>query len=55
MNSGATTRGWVFRREDGCVASISGSGNLTVNGHIKLGNAVTLQYNSTNQCVNFVF
>lgn len=29
MNSGATTRGWIFRREDGCVASVSGSGTIT--------------------------
>lgn len=55
MNSGATTRGWVFRREDGCVASISGSGNLTLNGSAKIGNAVTMAYDSANECLNFAF
>ena len=55
MNSGATTRGWVFRREDGCVASISGAGNLTLNGSAKIGNAVTMAYDSSNECLNFTF
>ena len=55
MNSGATTRGWVFRREDGCVASISGAGNLTLNGSAKIGNAVTMAYDSANECLNFIF
>lgn len=55
MNSGATTRGWVFRREDGCVASISSAGNLTLNGSAKIGNTVTLAYDATNECLNFTF
>ena len=55
MNSGATTRGWVFRREDGCVASISGAGNLSLNGHATIGNKARLQYDSTNECLNFSF
>ena len=33
MNQGATTRGWIFRRNtDGNVASISGAGNAVFNG-----------------------
>lgn len=55
MNSGATTRGWIFRREDGCAASISGAGNLTLNGSAKIGNAVTMAYDSANECLNFIF
>ncbi len=55
MNSGATTRGWVFRREDGCVASISGGGNLALNGSATIGNKVTLQYNSSTESLNFTF
>ena len=37
MNSGATTRGWIFRREDGCVASISGAGTITGSGLVSSG------------------
>ena len=55
MNSGATTRGWIFRREDGCVASISGAGNLTLNGNATIGNKVTFVYDNANECVNFTF
>ena len=31
------------------------NGNMTVPGTVKVGNAVTLQYNTTNECLNFVF
>ena len=31
------------------------TGNLIVNGSVKVGNKVTLQYDSTNECLNFVF
>ena len=31
------------------------NGNMAVPGTVKVGNAVTLQYNSTNECLNFIF
>lgn len=55
MNSGATTRGWVFRREDGCAASISGAGNLHLNGTATIGSHAKMTYDSTNECLNFAF
>lgn len=55
MNSGATTRGWVFRREDGCAASISGAGNLHLNGTATIGSHAKMTYDSANECLNFSF
>lgn len=55
MNSGASTRGWVFRRQDGCVASISGAGNLQLNGTATVGGHAKMTYDSTNECLNFAF
>lgn len=55
-NSGGDNRGWVFRKNGSSnVASISGSGNLTLNGSAKIGNKVTVAYDSTNECLNFTF
>jgi hypothetical protein len=31
------------------------NGNLTASGSVKIGNAVTLEYDSTNECLNFSF
>ena len=57
MNANATTRGWIFRTNNsgGCVASISGGGNLALNGSATIGNKVTLQYNSSTESLNFTF
>lgn len=55
MNANATTRGWIFRTNNsgGCVASISGGGDLTLNGSATIGNKVKLEYGTN--CLNFVF
>ena len=62
MNQGATTRGWIFRRNtDGNVASISGAGNAVFNGSVTVGGNSTntsgcrMEYNSTTQTLDFVF
>lgn len=43
MNSGATTRGWVFKlnQTNGTVASISGAGNAVFNGSVTVGGNAT--------------
>ena len=63
MNSGATTRGWVYRlnQTDGNVASISGAGNLVLNGSVTIGGNTTntsgarMQYNASTNAIDFVF
>ena len=62
MNSGATTRGWIFRRKgDGNYASISGAGHAVFNGSVTVGGNSTntsgcrMEYNSTTQTLDFVF
>lgn len=63
MNSGATTRGWVFRTNttNGNVASISGGGNAVFNGSVTVGgnttntSGVRQVYNSTTKSLDFVF
>lgn len=59
---GAETRGWVCKHTgNGNVASISGQGNLVLNGNITIGGNTTntsgarLQYNSTTESVDFIF
>lgn len=62
MNSGATTRGWVFKlnQTDGNVASISGAGNAVFNGSVTIGGNMTntsgcrLVYNQIGS-LDFVF
>lgn len=63
MNSGATTRGWIYRlnQTDGNVASISGAGNAVFNGSVTIGgnstntSGVRQVYNATTQSLDFVF
>lgn len=63
MNSGATTRGWVFRTNttNGNVASISGGGNAVFNGSVTVGgnttntSGVRQVYNETTKSLDFVF
>lgn len=63
MNSGGTTRGWVFRRNatGGNVASISGVGNAVFNGSVTIGGNTTNTsgcrqvYNSVTQSLDFEF
>ncbi|HOV84070.1 MAG TPA: tail fiber domain-containing protein [Paludibacteraceae bacterium] len=44
------TRGWIFRKNVTNVASISGDGNLTVNGRIRIGNnSQTEMYSNGNR------
>lgn len=55
-NSAGTNRGWIFRRRDsGNVASISGLGDLSLNGTATIGSKAKLSYDSTNECLNFSF
>lgn len=49
------SRGWIFRTEGGCSASISGGGNLFLKGTVTIGTKAVLQYDATNECLNFVF
>ena len=62
MNSGGTTRGWVFNcGATSGVASISGAGNAVFNGSVTIGgnqantSGARMEYNSTNKCIDFVF
>lgn len=63
MNSSGTTRGWVYRlnKTGGNVASISGAGNLVLNGSVTIGGNTTntsgarMEYNATTQAIDFVF
>ena len=62
MNSGGTTRGWVFNcGPTSGVASISGTGNAVFNGSVTIGGNTTnnsgarMEYNATNKCIDFVF
>ncbi|MDD4150070.1 MAG: hypothetical protein PHE33_08575 [Bacteroidales bacterium] len=48
-----TTRGWIFRRNTVNVASISGGGDLTVNGRIRVGDNVQTEIYSNGNRVKF--
>ena len=62
--SNIANRGWIFKEtaNSRAIASISGSGNAAFNGKVAIGtsgttvsNCVTLEYDSANKCLNFVF
>lgn len=57
---GASTRGWVFRQTTTNVASISGVGNLSLNGNLSIGGSGTsrpavMSYNSSIKAFEFTF
>lgn len=59
--NGATNRGYIFRQASNNVASVSGEGHAVFNGSVTIGgnaantSGARMQYNSTNQCIDFVF
>jgi hypothetical protein len=59
--SGATNRGYIFRQAGSNVASVSGEGHAVFNGSVTIGgnaantSGARMQYNSTNQCIDFIF
>ena len=59
--SGATNRGYIFRHASANVASISGEGNMVLNGSITLGgnsgntSGCRQVYNSTTETLDFIF
>lgn len=58
---GATNRGYIFRHSGNNIASISGEGHAVFNGSVTIGgntantSGARMQYNSTNQCIDFIF
>ena len=60
--SNTNNRGWVFRRNgSGNVASIDTNGRAVFNGSVTIGgnaantSGARMEYNSTNECIDFVF
>lgn len=54
---GASTRGWIFRNKATTtnVASINSAGDAAFTGTITVGDHAKLQYNSTDQSLDFIF
>jgi hypothetical protein len=54
-------RGWIFKSNGGAangnnnVTSIAANGNIYTIGNITVGSNVTLQWNATDQSLDFVF